>query len=179
MADVPDFTRRDAICDAALDLAAEGGNRAVTHSGVDRRLGLPAGSTSYYFRTRRALLDAAVRRLTEQSRAAFAALDPTDPAEAVGAYLHTLVTDRSRDVRARFALASDTSHDPDLRNDLGHCLFSRDGATALFASLDSPEPSSDAADLLVFCEGIAASHLFGATPTPAELTAAVRRRFRL
>ncbi|QRY63931.1 TetR family transcriptional regulator [Gordonia sp. PDNC005] len=179
MADVPDLTRRDAICDAALELAADGGNRAVTHSGVDRLLELPTGSTSYYFRTRRALLDGAVRRLTDQSRAAFAALAPAYPAEAVGAYLHTLVTDRSRDVRARFALASDTSHDHELRNDLAHCLFSRDGATALFASLGSPTPAADAADLLVFCEGIAASHLFGATPTPAELTAAVRRRFGL
>ncbi|MEJ9079129.1 TetR family transcriptional regulator [Gordonia malaquae] len=179
MADVPDLTRRDAICDAALDLAADGGNRAVTHSGVDRLLELPAGSTSYYFRTRRALLDGAIERLTEDSRTAFARLDPADPAETIGAYLHSLVTARSRDVRARFALASDTSHDHQLRDDLARCLFSHDGAVALFASTGSPAPAADAADLLVFCEGVAASHLFGATPTPVELTAAVRRRFRL
>ena len=50
--------RRTAICEAVLDLAAEGGNRAVTHGAVDRRLDLPKGSTSYYFRTKRALLEA-------------------------------------------------------------------------------------------------------------------------
>ena len=47
-------SRRDLICEAALDLAAEGGNHALTHQAIDARLGLARGSTSYYYRTRAA-----------------------------------------------------------------------------------------------------------------------------
>ncbi|MFJ1456451.1 TetR/AcrR family transcriptional regulator [Nocardia sp. N2S4-5] len=76
--------RRRAICEAALDLAATGGNRAVTHHAVDARLGIARGSTSYYYRTRQDLLEAAITRLTEASREAFhIALDvPADGPEA-------------------------------------------------------------------------------------------------
>ncbi|WOC14378.1 TetR/AcrR family transcriptional regulator [Gordonia sp. MP11Mi] len=180
--------RRTQIADAALDLAARGGNRAVTHSGVDGLLDLPKGSTSYYFRTRRALLDAALAHLTATSSASFeastgpdrAATDPAvaDPAGAIGRYLHTLITTRTRDVRARFALAPDATHDDDLVRSLHNCLFSRPAAVALFTALDADDPESDADDLLVFCEGVAASHLFGGAPrSAASLAAAVHRRF--
>ncbi|GEE02602.1 hypothetical protein nbrc107696_30480 [Gordonia spumicola] len=151
----------------------------MTHGGIDRALDLPSGSTSYYFRTRRALLDAAVRRLTEQSRLAFDDVAGSDPADAIGRYLHHLVTDRSTDVRARFALASDAAHDPELAAALSRCLFSADGAAALFAGLGSSSPHDDAADLLVFCEGVAAAHLFGAAPEHDDLIDSVRRRFGL
>ncbi|MCF8610795.1 TetR family transcriptional regulator [Gordonia sp. HY285] len=177
--------RRAQIADAALDLAAQGGNRAVTHSAVDRLLDLPKGSTSYYFRTRRALLDAALAHLTATSGASFeASAGPgpadTDPAALIGRYLHTLTTSRRRDVHARFALAPDAAHDHALADSLRDSLFSRSGAVALFTALDAADPESDADDLLVFCEGVAASHLFsGTSPSAAALTAAVRRRFVL
>lgn len=53
------------IADAALEIIAEEGARSLSHRAIDRRLALPLGSTSYYFRTRRALLDAAVQRMVE------------------------------------------------------------------------------------------------------------------
>ncbi|MGO3328149.1 TetR/AcrR family transcriptional regulator [Gordonia sp. (in: high G+C Gram-positive bacteria)] len=177
--------RRTRIADAALDLAADGGNRAVTHSGVDRYLDLPKGSTSYYFRTRRELLDAALTHLTAMSAASFETAHADDhahgsAADVVGRYLHTLTTTRARDVRARFALVSDAAHDADLAAALRDSLFSRPRAIALFTALGSFDAESDAADLLVFCEGIAATHLFsGVSQTTSELAAAVRRRFEL
>ncbi|MCF8606264.1 TetR family transcriptional regulator [Gordonia sp. HY442] len=178
--------RRTRIADAALDLAADGGNRAVTHSGVDRYLDLPKGSTSYYFRTRRGLLDAALTHLTATSAASFVtsrrfdAPHEADAADVVGRYLHTLTTSRTRDVRARFALASDAAHDADFAAALRDSLCSRPGAVALFTALGASDAESDAADLLVFCEGVAATHLFsGVSQTTAELTSAVRRRFEL
>lgn len=51
------------IADAALDLLAREGARGLTHRAVDAELGLPSGSTSYYYRTRAALLLAAAQRL--------------------------------------------------------------------------------------------------------------------
>lgn len=55
--------RRTAIADAAIELLARDGSRGLTHRAVDRALGLPEGSTSFYYRTRRALLEAAAQRI--------------------------------------------------------------------------------------------------------------------
>lgn len=41
------------------------GSRGLTHPRVDKLAGVPAGTTSYYFRTRKALLHAVAERLTE------------------------------------------------------------------------------------------------------------------
>ena len=55
--------RRDAIADAAIHLVATRGLRGLTHRAVDAEAGLPPGSTSYYLRTRNALLTACVNRM--------------------------------------------------------------------------------------------------------------------
>jgi len=59
----PADERRTRIADAALALLAREGARGLTHRAVDAQLALPSGSTSYYFRTRAALLMAAAERL--------------------------------------------------------------------------------------------------------------------
>ena len=60
--------RRALLADAAIDLLAEEGMRALTHRAVDARAGLPLGTTSAYFRTRQALLTAIVKRLSDLDR---------------------------------------------------------------------------------------------------------------
>lgn len=172
----PAVERRVAITEAALTLAAAGGNRAVTHTGIDRALDLPKGSTSYYFRTRATLLEATVVHLTEISRTAFADRNEAAPAPTVGAYLHHLLTVRMRDVRARFALAPDAAGSPQLRAQLSTCLFSPTAARDLYVSLHAPNPEAAAADLLVVCEGIVATAYFtGTIPQLVEVTATVKR----
>jgi DNA-binding transcriptional regulator YbjK len=57
--------RRTMIADIALRLLGQRGARALTHRAVDREAGLPAGSTSYYCRTRHDLLALAFRRHAE------------------------------------------------------------------------------------------------------------------
>jgi DNA-binding transcriptional regulator YbjK len=47
--------RRRELLDAALHVVADEGLRGLTHRAVDRRAGLPEGTTSAYFRTRQAL----------------------------------------------------------------------------------------------------------------------------
>ncbi len=60
----PAERRRD-LCDAAIQLLADDGAKGLSHLKVDRRAGVPDGTTSFYFRTRSALLRAAAERLAE------------------------------------------------------------------------------------------------------------------
>lgn len=55
--------RRTLIADEAINLLAQGGAHGLTHLAVDRSLGWANGSTSYYYRTRAALVEAAAGRL--------------------------------------------------------------------------------------------------------------------
>lgn len=162
-------SRRDLICEAALDLAAEGGTHALTHQAVDARLGLAKGSTSYYYRTRHALITAAITHLTSRSRAYFLDAVPSRPSETltgaaplISDYLHTLLTERRRDVRARYALLSDAVADDELRTGLALCLFSLPAATDLMTALGAPDPPSAAGDLISLLEGLVFTHTFGA-----------------
>ncbi|WP_051297782.1 TetR/AcrR family transcriptional regulator [Brevibacterium album] len=63
--------RRALIADHAIAVLAEGGARALTHKAVDAHAGLPAGSASYHFRSRSALVGAVVERIRQGSREAF------------------------------------------------------------------------------------------------------------
>ena len=70
---MPAATRERAL-DAAVELLGVHGLRALTHARVDERAGLPLGSTSNWFRTRRALLGGVVDWIAERERADFDAL---------------------------------------------------------------------------------------------------------
>ncbi len=58
--------RRDALLDAALDVVVESGMRGLTHRAVDRAADVAEGTTSGYFRTRRALQLALAHRIAER-----------------------------------------------------------------------------------------------------------------
>lgn len=60
----PAERRRD-LCDAAIQLLAQDGAKGLSHLKVDRRANVPDGTTSFYFRTRSALLRAVAERLAE------------------------------------------------------------------------------------------------------------------
>ena len=57
--------RRTQILDAAIDILADSGVAGVTHRNIDQRAVLPAGTTSNYFRTRQALLEATAARTVD------------------------------------------------------------------------------------------------------------------
>ncbi|MBP1160814.1 TetR/AcrR family transcriptional regulator [Rhodococcus sp. PvR099] len=180
--------RRARITDAALDIIATDGIRALTHRGIDRHLGLPAGSTSYYFRTKRDLLVATVGHLTERSRRAFTDSQPepqepnTDIAEiahGIAVYVDGLLGDRARDIRARYALTLEMVHDKQIQAALAVSLFSRERAVGLTRLLDTGDPEQDAADLIALLEGlvfdrtVGARALEGPVPGTAESIAAL------
>jgi DNA-binding transcriptional regulator YbjK len=60
----PAERRRD-LCDAAIQLLADDGAKGLSHLKVDRKASVPDGTTSFYFRTRSALLRAVAERLAE------------------------------------------------------------------------------------------------------------------
>jgi DNA-binding transcriptional regulator YbjK len=60
----PAERRRD-LCDAAIELLAADGAKGLSHLKVDRKADVPDGTTSFYFRTRSALLRAVAERLAE------------------------------------------------------------------------------------------------------------------
>ena len=76
-------TRREELLDAAIEVLAERGVHGVTHRAIDSAAGVPAGSTSNYFRTREALLVAIAERFAVREREALdqilAARSPTTP----------------------------------------------------------------------------------------------------
>jgi DNA-binding transcriptional regulator YbjK len=77
---MPAATRERAL-EAAVELLGAEGVRALTHARVDERAGLPPGSTSNWFRTRRALLGGVVDWIAERERADF---DPEAMLEITG-----------------------------------------------------------------------------------------------
>jgi DNA-binding transcriptional regulator YbjK len=162
--------RRTLIVDGATDLIATRGLRALTHRALDTALELPAGSTSYYFRTKRALVEAIVDRITARSRTDFLAADlpaaePAEIAHAIAVWLDRLLTQRRNQLITRHALIIDLLADAELHARLTASLFSHDHATRLFEALGSAEPAAAAADFIAVLEGLVFDRFAGMRST--------------
>ena len=173
------MTRRDDIAAAAMELVAEGGTHALTHRRVDRRLGLPEGTTSNYARSRRELMLLVVQQVAAVAHL----LPPEAPAprtaeEAVQQLTKAFegVVARGVDTRARMSLSIDTLHDPEL-----HALLTTDSpvratvleqARRLLEGLGVPDSEQRAIDLAGIMNGLFYDRLVGhgvhGTPVDAE-----------
>ncbi|MGV9610682.1 TetR/AcrR family transcriptional regulator [Nocardia xishanensis] len=161
--------RRTLIVDAAIELIARSGIRALTHRALDTALALPPGSSSYYFRTKRALIEAIADRISARSRsdfvaAGFAAPDAADLpsiAHGVAVWLDRLLLERRDHLIARHALIIDLIGDPELHTRLSKSLFSLESAQELFRANDFPDPDTAAADFLAVLEGAVFDRLAG------------------
>ncbi|MEV6389645.1 TetR/AcrR family transcriptional regulator [Nocardia xishanensis] len=161
--------RRTLIVDAAIELIASSGIRALTHRALDTALELPPGSSSYYFRTKRALIEAIADRISARSRsdfvaAGFAASDAADLpsiAHGIAAWLDRLLLERRDHLIARHALIIDLIGDPELHARLSKSLFSLEGAQELFRANDFHDPNTAAADFLAVLEGAVFDRLAG------------------
>lgn len=151
--------RRTAILDAALGVLAEQGQRGLTHRAVDTAAGLAAGSTSYYFRTRAALVAGCVDRLVQVDREV--AGGPVVGIVDVDAFLDLLCgvgaamagRERARTL-ARYELSLAAIRDPDLGDALaaGGATVRRMCAEAL-AQLGATDPDESARELLAAFDG--------------------------
>ncbi|MFC7358660.1 TetR/AcrR family transcriptional regulator [Nocardioides astragali] len=165
-----ELDRRRHIARTALHVLATAGGRGLTHRAVDAAAEVPPGSTSYYFRTRSALLSACLADLVEQDHAELdlmqpllAAVDAEVLAEAVGDLVcHWLTAGRERHL-ARYELSLESLRRPDVAEVLrvgGRAIRAR--VADVLAGLGAPD-ARERADWLVACiDGIVYDRLVGA-----------------
>ena len=165
--------RVDRVLDAAIAVLGAQGPRRLTHRAVDAAAGLPAGSTSNYFRTRDALVDGIVARIEALERQEWEALAgqprPMTVDELTGALtrlLHHATGPAGPRTTARHALFLEAAARPELRPALTR---SRDAitawATAWIAALGSRRPEVHCRLVLDYLDGVILHQL--AFPDPA------------
>lgn len=118
----PNPERRAQILDAAIGILADVGVGGLTHRQVDDRAGLPAGTTSNYFRTRQALLEATAARTVDlhwQRVEALQAAIGSLTRDGVKALITRMISDPDEQARrytlARFELFMEGTRRPELR----------------------------------------------------------------
>ena len=153
--------RKDLITDAAIELVATSGMRGLTHRAVDRQAGLPEGSTSAYFRTRKALIEGLVERLATQEQQDIV-LDPNDLAGSIARTIDSWLVERTRTL-ARFAAMLEATHHPELKTILVHSP--RELATALARTLGHEDPETAGGHIMAFVEGLLFYRLVGGGST--------------
>jgi AcrR family transcriptional regulator len=165
--------RRTSIAGSAIRVLANQGTRGLTHRAVDDDAGLARGSTSYYFRTRGALLAAAASRLRE--------IDAKDVAEAVAGAGLSVLMDRWTSpshrhlLLARFELFLDAGRNPKTRALLrGPRRSFLDAARKAFRQAGSPDADFRGDLLVAMIDGILMSHLLGPRRSSRQLREAVR-----
>jgi DNA-binding transcriptional regulator YbjK len=152
-------TTRTRALDAGIDLLATGGLRALTHTRVDDRAGLPRGSTSNHFRTRDALwVGVADRILERELEMVDATVVPVSTKEFVDALcgLYAVATGPMLDVTtARMVLFVAGSSHPALRAALSR------GREVMIASAErlmrtygATDPATAAVTLAAVYEGM-------------------------
>ncbi|MEV6284109.1 TetR family transcriptional regulator [Kribbella sp. NPDC051770] len=167
--------RRAAIADAAIHLVATRGLRGLTHRAVDTEAGLPPGSTSYYLRTRDALLTACVSRMLERDLAAQppGGQLPLVQSAQVEALLTQmmlgLVRDRAEDQLARYELSLEASRRPELLDAItqgGRVL--REHLAGILGGLGIREPEQAAWPCAAMLDGLLWDRVAGAGRTLAD-----------
>jgi DNA-binding transcriptional regulator YbjK len=144
---------RERALEAAVELLGSDGVRALTHARVDERAGLPPGSTSNWFRTRRALLGGVVDWIAERERgdlepAAMATITGVDELiEGLCATVDLQSGPFAARTRARYALFLELAGDPELGEPLRRQRreFERWTERIVIAvSIADPEPAARA-----------------------------------
>ncbi|MEU4535340.1 TetR/AcrR family transcriptional regulator [Streptosporangium sp. NPDC023825] len=166
--------RAELVADTAIALLADRGMRGLTHRAVDEAAGLPPGSTSNLARTRSALLELTLARLTQLETAAFAPLlGPQGPdviealAEMMARALWTQLTAGRKQTIARYELAFEATRRPELRT-----IYDRAGerfrgiAVSILSAAGSSDPVRHGRQLVAFGEGAMFDAVIGAGAEP-------------
>ena len=110
------------MCDAAIQLLADDGAKGLSHLKVDRKAEVPDGTTSFYFRTRSALLRAVAERLAELDLASLQSVadsadgraDNPSPSRLSQVVLQTGTEPQFSRTKARYELTMQATRDPAL-----------------------------------------------------------------
>lgn len=173
------------LADAAIELVASAGLRGLTHRGVDKAAGLPQGSTSYYARTRLALLELVIARILELDEVELDSpvADLDAAAALLAAFTHQASTAGRRRMIARYEFALEASRRPELRAAYDRAgLRLRRRAEALLAELGSTRPKRHARMLISWHDGVVFDSIAGTgsgkPPTRGELRDSARDLLR-
>jgi DNA-binding transcriptional regulator YbjK len=192
---------------AAIEVIAAKGIRGLTHRAVDFAAGVPAGSASYYFRSRRALLEAVLVRLNTLNTAdtapvvdAFARRDGAHQNEPVtaselddlacalaGIFDRWLAVGRHR-LLARYACEAEVAQDPELRNLLTSATALDEQAAQIARQAGAPDAEARGRNMVACIRGLIYSRVASTgverAPAPGtpegrdELYVAVQRVIR-
>jgi DNA-binding transcriptional regulator YbjK len=182
-------SRPETLLDAAIRVLGTMGMRGLTHRAVDAAAGLPVGSTSNYFRTRAALINAVVERFAARERAAWEAIaglvQPRTPehlAAALATYVRRAVgPDRAMTI-ARYTVVVEATLHPELRPRLAETARAiRDWGADWLRAIGSTDPEVQCRLILDQLEGIILHQLAYPDPTvdlDQTMTAVVRALVR-
>lgn len=167
--------RRTVILDAALRVLAEHGMRGLTHRAVDAAAEIAPGSTSYYFRSRSALVEGCVTRLVEIDEAEAPAVASTSLVDVAVAVAVAMATTGRYRTLARYELSLVAAREPHLRAALvaGGDTIRALAARAL-AAAGAVDPAAAAAELAALLDGLVFTALVRGPHDPAALAAWVR-----
>ena len=169
--------RREELADAGVRLVARSGIRSLTHRAVDVEAGVPAGSTTYYARSRRELTSLVVARITEQLEedlrdlAVPAVLDDAGAVAVALAMLDRLAA-RADAQAVRLALLSELRDDPELRAPLTAAAPVRaalvETAEGILTAIGVDDPGAHAADLVGLVDALLLYRVADAAPLDAS-----------
>ncbi|MEU5841150.1 TetR family transcriptional regulator C-terminal domain-containing protein [Rhodococcus sp. NPDC047139] len=153
--------KRMQVVDAAITLVGTEGLRALTHRRVDAVAGVPAGSTSNYFRTRQALVEGVLDRLLERDRAEISAIGSATPGNArelediAHEYVMSATGPDLVRTRARFAMFVEAMAAPELRAGVdARRAELRAWIATVLAGLGVKDPAGAARVLIDYLDGL-------------------------
>ncbi|MET7639167.1 TetR family transcriptional regulator [Streptomyces sp. NPDC005438] len=156
---------RTRLLDASVRLIAREGLQALSHRSVEREAGTTHGSTSYYFRTRDALLEQVVAYLAERDNQSISELtrdpyfrEPRGPSEIATVFAQAterFLDDSRETTLARFELCLYAARKPELQERLTSWRgFLVSHLQRVLHSLDLPHPESGARMFAAMLDGI-------------------------
>ena len=167
--------RRAALADAAIAIVAQEGTHRLSHRSVDETAEVPRGTTSNYFRSRDALLEATVARIVQLHFEWIGGLRAQHEGELTRATLQGILTSVLQEAvtthrdryRAMLELLLESTRRPDLHGALTRILGGAFELVQEAHRAEGVEPTEEEVHLLRVCYiGV----LFGYVVMPESMT---------
>jgi DNA-binding transcriptional regulator YbjK len=155
-------SRQEVLLDAAIAVLGNQGVRQLTHRAVDATAGVPAGSTSNYFKTRQALMSAVADRFAARERAAWETIAGLvrprtrgELAAALAAYVRRATGPDRVVTVARYSLFVEAALNPELQQRLAETARTvREWGAHWLRAVGSTDPEIECRLILDQLDGI-------------------------